>query len=145
MWELGALCTSEEYYRLVLLALRPIVPVADSDVRQALANLLARTRQQHPDDVDDFIYDAFSETEAMEVHRRITTMEVEETIGGDLLALRALFFLVDAAHSPSLRPTLVWVWRSAVACRDISQWFTLIAKRIVNLVHGSDVFSLSAP
>ena len=147
IWELGGLGMADEYSRLVLQAVLPLVEVEDADVRQALLNLLARMRQRHPDEVDDFIADHF--TEAV-IRRQVRTMEVEEKIW-DLLFVPTEAFLHDyalrssaeeAAGPSMLSQQITWALKKAVECQNLAQWVTLVGKRIANLAYGAEVFGL---
>jgi hypothetical protein len=147
IWEFAGLGMSDEYHQLVLRAVSPLVAAEDPEVRQAFLNLLARMRQRHPNEVDDFLAGHIPEAA---MRRQVTSMESEERVL-DLLFVPTEAFLHDYALRPpvdgsldssSITQVIDWALVEAVKCEDIGQWVTAVGKKVVNLAYGSEAFDL---
>jgi hypothetical protein len=138
LWELAFLGMSDSYYEIALEALAVFVDVQDDEVHTEFINVLARTRQHHPDAVDDFV-EAHSLDD--QSRRRITTMEVKET-GGDLLYKPVQEITRTVAQSAIVRRIIAGALTLAVESRTVNEWLLVLAKGLANWASGREIFDL---
>ena len=137
---LGPLVSEERYHKPILNVIQPMLPCDEPSVHTATINLLARLRQHCPNEVDDFLLEQNWPSEA---RRAVKTREVAETIG-DLMGVPLYRYIADAAvFSPKMQQAIPWVLEQAIDCDTIGQWFTIFAKKVLNLGYSEDIFRLN--
>ncbi len=138
-WEVTMRAVEMGQLRFAFSVLEMLVGVQESHIREAIIELLARTRVYYPDEVDDFM-------ELSDLDERfimaVRTRTPSETIG-DLLELRALTFWdeVIMTGSPKLWQKLIWLFGQLVECRSLAQWLAILLKTAVNQIYGGPVFT----
>ncbi len=136
--DLGLLAPEKRFYKPILEIVQYLLPCTEASIRSSVVNLLARLRQNCPNEVDDFLLD---NSVSSEIQRDVMTSEVKGTIGGDVLFLPVYRYIGDAAvFSPKTQAVLPEVLGKAVHCGNVSQFLSILVKKIINLVYGQNVF-----
>jgi len=140
IFDLGQWVSEKRYHRPILEVAQPLLNCHEPSIHTATINLLARLRQHCPNEVDDFLLEQNWPSEA---RRAVKTQEIAETIGGDLLYIPLYHYIADAAvFSPQMRQVISWVLERAIECDTVGQWLNIVAKKVLNLAYGEDIFRL---
>ena len=140
IFDLGRWISEKRYHKPILEVARPLLNCDEPSIHAATINLLARLRQHCPNEVDDFLLD---HNWSRESRRAVKTREIAETIGGDLLYIPLYHYIADAAvFSPQMRQVISWVLEQAIECDTVGQWLNIVAKKVLNLAYGEDIFRL---
>ena len=126
------------YWQLALRGVEPLARMSGGTIQQSLIDLLARIRLDHPDAVDDFL-EVNEVPQAMTVEVRTATVDTKL---GEILDVKMGRLLLEFAliESSFLREQFAWGLAKAVECKDIEEWLILLAKRLLNLISGVEVF-----
>jgi len=128
------------YLKLTFSILERFRNVEDQKVREAMIELLARTRVYYPEQCDDFlVLTDCDETFASAVRRQMPSESL-----GDLLNLRTLRFWNEAilqGNSPEFWGKLVQNAAQWVECTSVEQCFTIMFEFLVNEIAGESIFT----
>ena len=140
IFDLGRWVSEKRYHKPILEVVQPLLDCDEPSIHTATINLLARLRQHCPNEVDDFLLDHNWPGES---RRAVKTQEIAETIGGNLLYIPLYNYIADAAvFSPHMRQVISWVLERAIECNTTGQLLNIIAKKVLNLAYGEDIFRL---
>ena len=116
-----------------------ILPPAHEHVKNAVVDLLARTRLYYPDLVRDFLEEHEHELDD-ETRRLVNSRIVVEHPWGNFMQYKFMWLMVRTLQSATIRKEVASLLARAPYCRDLSEFAEFAIKRVVNLVYGVLVF-----
>lgn len=137
LFDLAVQATVFENPEGALKSVAEILPASHKYVKNAVVDLVARTRFYYPDLVRDFL----EEFELDDESRHLVNSRIfVEHPWGDFMQYKFVFLIGKALQDTAIRRETASLLAKATDCRDLTEFAEFALKRIVNLIYGEPVF-----
>ncbi|MCA9942897.1 MAG: NACHT domain-containing protein [Anaerolineales bacterium] len=138
-WDLTKAGVGQNHQVTALSGIRLLMNVRNPSVQRAVANLLRKLRNYHPELVDDFLMELSAPPHFT---KEIEAGSSPQTFG-DLISARGLdmfniALLDNSSHEMS--KTIIWLWSRLPESNSLSSWLTTTLEVLVNQLYGAQVF-----
>lgn len=138
-WDLTKAGVGQNHQVTALSGIRLLMSVRNQSVQRAVANLLRKLRNYHPELVDDFLMGLSAPPHFT---KEIEAGSSPQTFG-DLISARGLdmfnIALLDNS-SHEMGQTINWLWSRLPESNSLSAWLTTAMEVLVNQLYGAQVF-----